>query len=354
MYPKYRRLPPEKGGNFQNLTRRDGEVITVDNSWVVPYNPALLLKFKSHLNCEVVHSVLTVKYIFKYITKGPDRLNIMLRLEEDNQPGGAADRIEAVHRDLRQEQQQGGALPPVPVQADLDEIQEYLDGRYLSSGEAAWKILSFPIHWNFPSVEMLPIHLPGQQTVFFSDSDRLDPRRVLERVQNTKLTDFFCLCSEDENVRRFTFPEIVTWYWWKQRAGNVPAHWELRKRSGRARRGGDGPAEEVVHANVARIPMVPMGRPELHHMRLLLFNVAGPTSFQSLRTGPDGQIHPTFFEACVARGLVPNENLFMDILAEAIQTRFGCQLRHLFAYCWCFTLPQTPGWCGRMNTSEEL
>lgn len=37
--------------------------------YVVPYNPALLLKYQCHLNVESVHTLKAVKYIFKYITK---------------------------------------------------------------------------------------------------------------------------------------------------------------------------------------------------------------------------------------------------------------------------------------------
>ena len=44
----------------------------VDNSWVVPYNPFLLLQYNAHINIEVVHSVQAVKYLYKYINKRPD------------------------------------------------------------------------------------------------------------------------------------------------------------------------------------------------------------------------------------------------------------------------------------------
>lgn len=47
----------------------------MDKSWVVLYNPALLLKYLSHINVEVVH---VVNYIFKYITKGTGRLNVVV------------------------------------------------------------------------------------------------------------------------------------------------------------------------------------------------------------------------------------------------------------------------------------
>ncbi|XP_059088125.1 uncharacterized protein LOC131884382 [Tigriopus californicus] len=40
-YPDYRRRSPDHGGHFYNLTRSSGDAVTVDNRWVVPYNPRL-------------------------------------------------------------------------------------------------------------------------------------------------------------------------------------------------------------------------------------------------------------------------------------------------------------------------
>ena len=37
------------------------------------------LKFDTHINVELVISVVSVKYIYKYITKGPDRCIVTLK-----------------------------------------------------------------------------------------------------------------------------------------------------------------------------------------------------------------------------------------------------------------------------------
>ena len=71
-YPKYRRRSPADGG-FTAMKKVKGKEIVVDNSLVVPFNSCLSLKFECHVNVEFCASVVSIKYAYKYITKGPDR-----------------------------------------------------------------------------------------------------------------------------------------------------------------------------------------------------------------------------------------------------------------------------------------
>ncbi|GFV99038.1 ATP-dependent DNA helicase [Trichonephila clavipes] len=54
------------------------------------------------------------------------------------------------------------------VTAPLDEINQYQLGRYISSNEAVWRILSFPIHERHPTVIHLAVHLENGQRVYFT------------------------------------------------------------------------------------------------------------------------------------------------------------------------------------------
>ena len=69
-YPMYKR-------------RNDGRTVTVrgctlDNRWVVPYNKLLCLRYGSHINLEACMSIKSVKYLFKYVYKGHDCIDLEL------------------------------------------------------------------------------------------------------------------------------------------------------------------------------------------------------------------------------------------------------------------------------------
>eukprot|EP00116_Pleurobrachia_bachei_P000686 sb/3460948/ len=61
-YPEYRRRGSIDGGQF---VIKNGVII--DNKWIVPYNPFLSLKYDAHINVEIVHSTMCVKYLFKVV-----------------------------------------------------------------------------------------------------------------------------------------------------------------------------------------------------------------------------------------------------------------------------------------------
>ncbi len=52
----------------------------VSNSWVVPYNPYLLVKYMKHINVEICTSLKSFKSIYKYIHKGEIKLRLGLEL----------------------------------------------------------------------------------------------------------------------------------------------------------------------------------------------------------------------------------------------------------------------------------
>ncbi|XP_071728900.1 uncharacterized protein [Rutidosis leptorrhynchoides] len=58
--------------NTDVYTKRSG--VHLDNSYVVPYNRLLFMTFQAHINVECCGSTTLIKYLFKYISKGTDRI----------------------------------------------------------------------------------------------------------------------------------------------------------------------------------------------------------------------------------------------------------------------------------------
>lgn len=50
----------------------------LDNQWVVLYNHYLSAKFNCHINVEVCSSIKAVKYLYRYVYKGHDRINFLI------------------------------------------------------------------------------------------------------------------------------------------------------------------------------------------------------------------------------------------------------------------------------------
>ncbi len=65
------RGPKDKGQSVKSKFRK--QKIKVANRSVVPYNPALLMKYQCHMNLEIASGKgRVIKYLYKYLLKGPD------------------------------------------------------------------------------------------------------------------------------------------------------------------------------------------------------------------------------------------------------------------------------------------
>jgi hypothetical protein len=67
-----------------------------------------------------------------------------------------------------------------------DEVQNYLDGRYISASEACHWLFAFDLHGMHPNVYRLAVHLPNEQTTYFPEGTTVG--EAMMRNNSTTLT----------------------------------------------------------------------------------------------------------------------------------------------------------------------
>lgn len=273
-YPTYRRRD-----SGISVTKKG---VQLDNRFVVPYNPHLLMKYQAHINMEYCNKSNSIKYLFKYVNKGPDRVTIQIL----NQ---CAD---------------GGRVQIV------DEIKHYCDCRYLSSCESFWQILGHDIHHRWPAVQRLTFHLPNCQTCLF-----LENQSIQEIIKRNEENVTMFLAWMEAN-KKFPEERELTY-------GEFPKRFVYHKenREWNKRKGG---------FSIGKLHYVSPGTGELFYMRILLTMQKGCTTFENIRT-VDGISYSSFQQACYALGLLDDDREYIDGIREASELASGHQLRKLFA-----------------------
>ena len=241
-----------------------------------------------HINVEICASVKAIKYIHKYIYKGHDRTTL----------------------EVTREGQQA-----------INEIKEYIDARYISAIESCWHIFEFPMHAEKPTVYSLAVHLPDQQWIHYNPDDVLDEIVDRESSKKTTLTAWFEANKNHEHARQTTYQDFPrTWVYNKE-----TRKWSRRKKG----------------FAIGRMYFASPNSGECFYLRTLLTIVKGATSFEDLRT-LDGVLLPTFKEACKQRGLLVDDQEWIQCLDEAADMQLGSQLRVLFATILHHCTPVSP------------
>ncbi|KAL6579387.1 hypothetical protein OROMI_009603 [Orobanche minor] len=257
-YPMYRR-------------RNDGRIVSVrhqmlDNRWVVPYNPYLLAKFDCHINVEICVGIKLIKYLYKYVCKGTNRI--------------AFNVVQASEISSR------------------DEITDFQSARWLCAPEAMWRIYAFVLSEIYPPVLQLHVHLPNKHHVLFSPSRFLPEVIANPNASKTQLTEFFRMNAESATVSAMNllykdFPRFFVW-------DASQKNWHRRLKGTSIGR--------LVHASPTD--------GERYYLRLLLTHVRAPTSFDYLKTY-NSVLYSTFRAAALARGLLHSDIDVTNSITEA-------------------------------------
>ncbi|XP_073821135.1 uncharacterized protein [Musca autumnalis] len=211
-----------------------------------------------------------------------------------------------------------------------DEVTIFQIGRYVSCKEAIWRLFSFPIHERHPTLVHLAVHLENGQRVYFTEANAA---LRAERPPATTLTNFFSTCQSDPFARTLLYSEMPRYYTWNA----ASKKFQRRKKGDTVA----GFADVYSTDALGRIYTVHPRQDECFYLRLLLLNIRGPTSFDSLRT-VDGVLCATFREACQRLNLLENDSHWDLTLADSIVSAPANQIRTLFAIIIATCNPSNP------------
>ena len=266
-------LPPDDRLNVRGF-QPNQPIFQLDNQWVVCHSRYLIWKYRCHINVESIASIKAIKYIYKYVYKGHDRTTMEF-----------------------------GTC--------VDEIKQYLDARYVSACEASWRLYFFELQKQEPSVRRLHVHLPGQHNVAIDPERHVNAEQAIEEAKDSTLMAWFKANAEapaDGDIRNTLYQDFPSKMVWQK------DKWVPRTRG----------------FQIGRMYYAHPSSGERFYLRLLLTTVKGATSFEELYSF-EGTVYPSFREACIARGLLDNDNEWHQCLQDASHMQAGCQLRQLFA-----------------------
>ncbi|XP_033134268.1 uncharacterized protein LOC117127729 [Brassica rapa] len=250
----------DKSGYVLYRRRRNDDASTVkagavlENTFVVPHNIKLVKKYEAHINVEWCNRTSAVKYLFKYITKGVDRATAVI---ENGNTAATSDATGS-----------GGSKEKVVRQRN--EIQDYIEARYLSACESMWRTFAFHIHKRKPSVEKLIIHLEGEHNI------------------TVKSTDILGLV-----IRK-------------------PV-WTERKKG----------------KTIGRVVAVHPSAGDRYYLRVFINKIKGPRSYDELKTYNDVK-YPDIKSVCHARGYLDNDVEWLESMSEGARRATPYQLRDMF------------------------
>jgi PIF1-like helicase len=256
-----------------------------EDQWVVSHIPFLITAMQCHIHADICSKAGVFMYMYKYLFKGPDRCNFTLNGEDV-----------------------------------FDEYKEYIQGRYLSSSEAAWRILDYNINTKVPSVKRINIHLPGTQygQMFQKNGTQSQASQIL-RYFHRPLDQSFDKLTISQYFQLFDLkPSTNSNYnesdvFWEAPSPLFQQQIVIRKKV----------------LSITRLQLVNTRNRELFFLRQLLLIRYG-RSFKDLRT-VGSIVYKSFEEAAKSFGLCNEGNEAHSTLKEAADSFISpSQFRFLF------------------------
>ena len=238
-------------------------------------------------------------YLYKYLFKGPDYTSFHI------------------------------ASSQMGTEKETDEFKDYINGRYLSSSEAVWRILNFHITQQTPAVKALRVHLPEQQLYQM-------PRKNAMESEGSQLLRYFCR-PLDSTFNNLLYCDYFAQYILYPQSSTQPIQqgsiWIEDYNNPDIQNNYIIPMvvkRRVTGNIICRLRTVPTRVGELFYLRILLLHKYA-RSFKELKQVGENE-YTTFQEAAIALGLFDNHNEAFYAMEEGVHLFYRpAQLRFLFA-----------------------
>uniref|UniRef100_A0A915KJQ2 Uncharacterized protein n=1 Tax=Romanomermis culicivorax TaxID=13658 RepID=A0A915KJQ2_ROMCU len=162
--------------------------------------------------------------------------------------------------------------------------------RYMTGIEALWRIYGYPIVHKSHRVVRQWVNGPQGTAIIFHEGYEREAQSDATGAKKRSMTQaYFDVCKESPLAKTLTYDQLGKYF----RFDTKERRWLPRKKG--------NPDKYIVRIG----SFSPVNR-ELFCVRILLFNVKGPTSFEELRT-VDGKVYESFEGACAARNLLDND-----------------------------------------------
>ena len=225
-----------------------------------------------------------------------------------------------------------------------DEIKQYIDCRYISSIEAAYRLFECSLHGRYPSVQPLYVHLPNEQSVRFDP--KMSTEEIKKLIKNSKSTMFTQWFA---NNKLETASPLSDEARGRDAQGNLkpagpdlfyyqyPRHYRWK--------GGKWVRRRVNQTQIGRMHTAHPSQGQRWFLRILLNHVRGPSGFLDLLKF-DGVQYTCFKERCMAQELLEDDAEWDKVLEEATHVQSGSQMRRLFVnlLTWCVVLEPDVLW----------
>jgi hypothetical protein len=216
----------------------------------------------------------------------------------------------------------------------VDEIEEYWNARYLSAGEAAWRIMGYTIAKKEPAVTAISVHLSANQ------SNHQYHRRDGGSSAMSTLIHYFChpfgSFNYGGNIRLFSDLTYIEYFsLFRVQKYDPNRMLQANHFVERTNPYGVPPMHVILRGqqrpHLARIHDIPPSHGEVFYLRTLLQHRPS-SSYEDART-IDGVLYDTYQEAATELGLFATEKEGEYALLEGIQMlKTPRQLRLLFVH----------------------